>query len=269
MILITGKYEPLADCIAEKFRTMQNGIEVQVRNSIRLIEYLYAHDKEIEMLLYVDKRQSETAAAPSRMEHLQSLWTAAAKHGIPLMLLFFKYNIDQNIDSQLEKYSTWIGKQFQKPPYHYLFKMSELYGLGDRMSVVDEFYREITTTGSLCISRWEDDNGEFSERQLDYLHVLDVTRVIYWFAVHRPASGVYEIGTGFPRTDTALAEAIFRTIKRPSRISYHLFPSEKASSAPPSQLTKRHNLRYIGYKKHFPTIETGVKSYIHRVILKE
>ena len=57
MILITGKYEPLADCIAEKFRTMQNGFEVQVRNSIRLIEYLYAHDKEIEMLLYVEKER--------------------------------------------------------------------------------------------------------------------------------------------------------------------------------------------------------------------
>lgn len=267
MILIVGKYEPLATEIARKFRDMRYGEEVQVRNSTRLLDYIDAHCQEIGMLFYVDRKLTDDADSSSRLEHLQLLWSTAAKHTIPLFFLFFKYKTDCTLDAQLEKYVSWIGKQFRKPPFHYLFKMGELYGLEDRTSVVDDFYRQIVSTGAVTVTRRRDDEGLFVERQLDYLYVPDVGRVLYWFATHRPESGVYELGGGFPRTDTAVVGAISRVLKLSPQISYEEIGENLHPSELPYMVVDLSTLRRIGYKKPFYSLENGVKSYLHRLFL--
>lgn len=264
MILIVGKYEPLATEIARKFRDMRYAEEVQVRNSSRLLDYIDAHHHEIGTIIYVDRRQTGEAEASSRLEHLQQLWSTAAKRAIPLFFLFFKYKSDYSLDIQLDKYASWIGKQFRKPPFHYIFKMGELYGLEDEASVVDDIYRQIVGAGSVVIPRWHDDQGNFVERQLDYLYVKDVGRVLYWFAIHRPESGVYEQGGGFPRTDTAVVGAISRVLKLSPQIIYEEIEKELAPTEMPLTVADLSSLRRIGYKKPFYSLENGVKSYIHR-----
>lgn len=267
MILIVGKYEPLATEIARKFRDMRYGEEVQVRNSTRLLDYIDAHCQEIGMLFYVDRKLTDDADSSSRLEHLQLLWSTAAKHTIPLFFLFFKYKTDCTLDAQLEKYVSWIGKQFRKPPFHYLFKMGEMYGLEDRTSVVDDFYRQIVSTGAVTVTRRRDDEGLFVERQLDYLYVPDVGRVLYWFATHRPESGSYELGGGFPRTDTAVVGAISRVLRLSPQISYEEIGENLHPSELPYMVVDLSTLRRIGYKKPFYSLENGVKSYLHRLFL--
>ena len=264
MILIVGKYELLAAEIARKFCDMHYEEDVQVRNSIRLLDYIDAHYQEIGMLFYVDKKQTDGSESSSRLEHLQLLWSIAAKHAIPVFFLFFKYKSDYTLDAQLNQYASWIGKQFRQPPFHYIFKMGELYGLEDRASVVDDIYRQIVETGAVGILRRQDGEGAFVERQLDYLYVSDVGRVLYWFATHRPASGVYELGCGFPRTDTALVGAISRVLRLSPQICYEEIERKFAHGGLPFAVADLSNLRRIGYKKPFYTLENGVKSYLHR-----
>lgn len=267
MILIVGKYEPLATEIARKFRDMCWEGEVQVRNSTRLLDYINAHCQEIGMLFYVDRKLTDDADSSSRLEHLQLLWSAASKHAIPLFFLFFKYKSDYAIDNQLDKYAFWIDKQFRKPPFHYIFKMGELYGLEDKASVVDDFYRQIVTAGTVTVSRRRDDEDNWVERQLDYLYVTDVVRVLYWFAIHRPASGSYELGGSFPRTDTAVVGAISRVLKLSPQISYEEIGENLHPSELPYMVVDLSTLRRIGYKKPFYSLENGVKSYLHRLFL--
>jgi len=267
MILIVGKYEPLATEIARKFCDMHYGEDVQVRNSTRLLDYIDAHCQEIGMLFYVDRKLTGDVDSSARLEHLQLLWSAAAKHAIPLFFLFFKYKSDCTLDAQLDKYASWIGKQFRKPPFYYLFKMGELYGLEDRASVLDDFHRQIVATGAVTVLRRRDDKGVFVERQLDYLYVPDVGRVLYWFATHRPESGVYELGGGFPRTDTAVVGAISRVLKLSPQIIYEEIGENSHQKEPSSVFVDLSTLRRIGYKKPFCTLENGVKSYLHRPFL--
>lgn len=267
MILIVGKHELLATEIARKFRDMHCSEEVQVRNSTRLLDYIDAHCHEIGMLFYVDKKQTGDADSSARLEHLQLLWSTASKHAIPLFFLFFKYKSDYTIDNQLDKYVFWIHKQFRKPPFHYLFKMSELYGLEDNASVVDDFYRQIVTAGAVTVLRRRDDEDNWVERQLDYLYVTDVGRVLYWFAIHRPASGVYELGGGFPRTDTAVVGAISRVLKLSPQVGYEEIEENLHPSELPYMVADLSTLRRIGYKKPFYSLENGVKSYLHRLFL--
>lgn len=269
MILIVGKYEPLAKCVAEKFQAMHYMGDVQVRNATRLLDFIDMHKSDIDMLVYADKPQTDSMESSTRLEHLQLLWTLTAKHDIPLFLLFFKYKTNYVIDTQLDIFVVWLRKQFRKPPFHYVLKLAEVYGLSDRASAVDDFYRQITSTGSMQIVRWGRGEEEKVERRLDYVYAKDVARVVYWFATHRPENGVYEVGCGFPRTDTAVANAIFRTLKRSSHILYVDKSSDDIGHLPPAQAMNMADLRRIGYKKPFYSIETGVKSYIQRSILKE
>ena len=264
MILIVGKYESLMDSIAAKFRDMKLGGDVQVRNTIRLLDFLNAHHQEIEVLVYADKPQSGTAESPSRLELLQLLWTVATKKAIPPILLFGKYKSDYTVDNQLDRFTIWTEKQYKNPPFHYIFKLGELYGLKDRSSMVDRFYRQIVETGSVDILRQSVGEGEPVEREMDYVYIRDVLRVLYWFVVHRPESGVYELGSGFPRTDTAVASAVFRALKRTPQINYADDRMAKVPSAMPVLHTDLSHLRHIGYRKPFCPVESGVKSYLHQ-----
>lgn len=264
MIVIVGKNQPLADCVAEKFRVMGLHGDVQLRNTTCLMDYLNLHHQEIELLIYVDKRRDEEIEERSRMDYLQLLWTIMAKHAVPLMLLFFKYNSNYMIDTQLDDFVKWSGKQYRHPPLFYLFKLTELYGTEDKTSALDVFYRRIVQEGEASILRRSDGHGDLVERQLDYVYVKDVMRVLYWFATHHPENGVYELGSGFPRTDMAVANAIYRVLKQKQRPQYIDDSSVRGCpnwSILGADLT---HLRRIGYKKPFYSLEKGVKSHIQR-----
>ena len=269
MILIAGKYEPLAECVAEKFRATRFSDDVRVRTAVRLIDYVGTHHADIGMMLYVDKRQNDRHEALSRLEHLQLLWTVAARHAVPLFLLFFKYNSDFTADTEVDRFFSWTGKQFRKPPYSYVFKIGELYGTGDRASVVDDFLRQIAATGGVRISRYGGGVEGPEERQADHVYARDVGRVVYWFAMHRPESGLYELGSGFPRTDTALAGAIFRALRMPASITYAENPPGGLGMVPAPLSVNLSNLRRIGYRKPFYSVENGVKSYLMRLNREE
>lgn len=265
MILIVGKNEMLANALAAKFRDMHFDGEVQVRNNTRLLDFLASHHEEVEMLFFVDKRHHPGSDGAARVEHLQQLWSAAAKLSLPLFLLFFKYRSDCAVDPPLENFIVWTGKQFRKPPLFYHFLTGELYGEGDRDSRVDDLCRQIARTGVAEIVRTVVD-GERVECQRDYLYVKDLLRVLYWFAVHRPENGVYELGSGFSRSDSAVAGALFRTLKISPQIRYVDNP-DLANSLDFNMMTMDlAHLRRVGYKKPFYPVESGVKSYIHQAV---
>lgn len=264
MILIVGKYQLLADCVADKFCAMGLGDDVQVRNTARLVDFLTFNHQDISLLIYVDKRRDEETEDPSRIDYLQLLWTITAKHSIPFILLSFKYDANYMIDEQMNRFSAWVAKQYRRPPFFYLLKLEELYGTGDRVSALDEFYRQIERDGVVSIVRQLDEHGDVVERQLDYVYVKDVLRVLYWFVTHRPENGVYELGSGFPRTDTAVANAIFRTLKQTPNLQYIEETKGRVCPDWPVLNADLTHLRRVGYKKPFYPVEKGVKSYIQK-----
>lgn len=267
MILISGKSDCLEDALVRKFRDMRENNVVRLESGTGLMDYLTAYHRDINALYYFEQCR-KTSESSFRMDFFQLLWSFATKQNIPLNLIFHKYKSDFSIDDQLARFADWVGKQYRNPPFHYIFEMGEVYGGDFRNPVFEEYYRQISTTGVAVVAQATDEHGGQLERQMDYVSLPDVMRVLYWFQIHRPESGIYELGSGFPRTDTAVVNAIFRTLKRPPHIQYLPNGAVWDEIGVPACPTDLSHLRRVGYKKTFCPIEKGMKMWVRRHFLQ-
>lgn len=274
MIVIIGADGFLGSRMVEKLRGVDSQDAVSGTTVVPFSEtddffrFLSSHYRDVEWVFYCDKRIPNAALSVFRYEFIQKLWTVTAQHSVPLLYAFHQSVEMPDSNFHPDRFVVWAGRQYRKPPFWYIFRVGEVYGsqedvTGECTSRIFAFYRQIVATGVATLSRLEQDAGE-SDVLRDYLYVQDAVRVFYWFMQHRPSNGVYDLGSGFERTDLAVVNAIFRALKRPSRIQYslsQLFPAE-GTTVP--FLPDLRNLRRVGYKKPFYTVENGVKSALRR-----
>ena len=232
--------------------------------------FLPEHYREVKWVVYCDKRIPNTTLSVFRLEFVQKLWTLSASYSIPLLYAFHQPTESPVSDFRPDVFVQWAEKQYRKPPFWYIFRVGEVYGsqedmYGELSSRVYMFYRQIVETGEAVLPKLEQEMD--SEGVLrDYLFVQDAVRVFYWFMLHRPTNGVYDLGSGFARTDFAVVNAIFRALKLPAQIRYSAFDAEMLKMLSPSFLPDLRNLRIVGYRKPFFSVEKGVKSSLRSAI---
>ena len=241
---------------------------VQFTDTDEFFQFLPLHYREVEWVIYCDKRIPNAALSVFRYEFVQKLWTVAARYSVPLLYAFHQSVELSESDFHSDRFVVWAGRQYQSPPFWYIFRVGEVYGQkedvpGENTSRVYAFYRQIVSRGEAFLPKTDLITGEVGATR-DYLYVQDAVRVFYWFMQHRPANGVYDLGSGFERTDLAVVNAIFRALNLPPQIRY-------TSSLPVDSIGKSelfcpdlHKLREIGYKKPFFSVEKGVKSFLRR-----
>ena len=274
MIVIIGAdgflgIQMLAKLRDAEIRGLASGFEiVTFTDTDDFFRFLPLHFSKVEWVFYCDKRIPNTTLSVSRYEFVQKLWTVSARYSVPLLYAFHQPGELPDSDFQPDHFVVWAGRQYQKPLYWYIFKMGEIYGwqedvAGECTSRIHTFYHQILSTGEATLPQSEQKTNDDSVVR-DYLYVQDAVRVFYWFMQHRPANGVYELGSGFARTDLAVVNAIFRALKLPPRIRYsHSHPSSSEGLHAPF-LPDLRNLRHVGYKKKFIPVENGVKSALKR-----
>ena len=256
------------DMDSEVGASVGDSVVVPFKDKDDFFRFLPDHYREVEWVVYCDKRMQNAAASVFRLEFLQKLWTLAASYSLPLLYAFHQPMESSVSDFQPDCFEMWSGKQYRKPPFWYIFRVGEVYGrqedeTGERTSRVYEFYRQIVERGEAILPKQElDAGGEGLMR--DYLYVQDAVRVFYWFMQHHPANGVYDLGSGFERSDFAVVNAIFRALKLPPRIVYSDSLADNPNAQVTSFLPDLRNLRSVGYKKPFFTVEKGVKSSLRR-----
>ncbi len=275
MIVIIGADGFLGGSMAAKLRDAEArhtilGIElVQFTDTDEFFQFLPLHYREVEWVIYCDKRIPNAALSVFRFEFVQKLWTVAARYSVPLLYAFHQSMEQPESDFNSDRFVVWSGRQYRRPPFWYIFKVGEIYGPKEdvdreQTSRIFSFYQQIVTTGKATILQTEQDNGNAGTTR-DYLYVQDAVRVFYWFMQHRPANGVYDLGSGFERTDLAVVNAIFRTLKLSPQIQYPLsqpfFPDGSSVIFKPDLS----NLRRVGYKKPFFSVENGIKSSLRRL----
>ena len=250
--------------VADDDITVLDSAVVSFADKDEFFRFLPEHYQEVKWVVYCDKRVPNTTLSVFRQEFLQKLWTLAASYSLPLLYAFHQPTESSVSDFQPDSFVKWTGKQYRKPPFWYIFRVGEVYGRdedlsGERTSRVYKFYRQIADTGEAVLPKLEQDNvGEGVTR--DYLYVQDAVRVFYWFMLHRPANGVYDLGSGFARTDMAVVNAIFRALKMTPRIRYSDTSGDMPETLTSSFMPDLRNLRAVGYRKPFFSVEKGVKS---------
>ena len=94
MVVLIGTDGFLGDRMSAKLRDaearhMISGIEsVQFADTDAFFQFLPLHYREVEWVIYCDKRIPNAALSVFRYEFVQKLWTVSAKYSVPLLYAF-------------------------------------------------------------------------------------------------------------------------------------------------------------------------------------
>lgn len=122
---------------------------------------------------------------------------------------------------------------------------------GKQMSMVSQLIREAKEEGSATLFD--------IDAKRDFVHVDDIISVMIWMWKNRPASGIYDVGTGIAEPFEAIPMAIAKLTNKNLNMVRIPFPESlkgKYQFHTQADLTK---LRAAGYSAPFLTLEEGIE----------
>ena len=142
------------------------------------------------------------------------------------------------------------------------------YHKGDMRSVVHKAFEQIRDHGSVQLFKSDRPDYKDGEQIRDFVYVKDVVDMTLYFLDHPEKNGLYNIGTGNPRTWNDLAAAIFRAIGKPVQIEYIDMPAHLKEKYQYFTAAEMGKLRKAGYSKQISSLESGVTDYVQNYLLK-
>ena len=133
----------------------------------------------------------------------------------------------------------------------------------DRIEVILHAYKQIKETGAVKLFKSHNSYFNNGEQTRDFIHVHDISNICYWFMSHQLNSGVYNAGTGEPRTFLDIADIIFQKLSKNSIIEFIDTPISIRENYQYYTKANIKKLRKIGYKRSFYTLEEGIEDYIN------
>lgn len=132
---------------------------------------------------------------------------------------------------------------------------------GRMASMVFHAFHQVGQTGTVKLF---DSSGGYGpgEQKRDFVSVRDAVRVNLFFLEHREKSGIFNCGTGSPRTFAALAQAVIASM-RTGKIDYIPFPEDLVNKYQSFTQADLANLREAGYEGEFESLETAVSDYVN------
>lgn len=161
----------------------------------------------------------------------------------------------------------YILRQTECPPFWAGLKFFNVYGpnefhKGKMASVILHAFRQIKETGTVKLFRSHHPDYRDGQQLRDFVYVKDVAKVILWLMRNRPASGLYNVGTGCARSFYDLADNTFKAMGVETNIEFIDTPMnirDKYQYFTEANITK---LRNVGYNDPFTSLEDGVKDYV-------
>lgn len=165
------------------------------------------------------------------------------------------------------EFDSWVLKQEHKPFFWAGLKFFNVYGpneyhKGRMASVVFHAFRQIMETGEMRLFRSHHPDVRDGEQARDFIYVDDVIQVIRFLMEQRPASGLYNLGTGRARTFLDLVNSTFRAMDREPVISYVDTPEDIRDKYQYFTEAAMDKLRKAGYALPFTSLEEGVERYV-------
>lgn len=225
------------------------------------------------------------------LEYSRSLWKLCARHGIPLLYASSAatYGSGQQGYSDRHEllpalkplnaygrskhdFDLWALKQPEAPPHWAGLKFFNVYGpneyhKGRMASVIYHLFRQIRKTGEVRLFRSHRADVPDGEQRRDFIYVKDVVDACLFFLRDRPATGIYNLGTGLARSYNDLARATFRALGADPRIHYVDTPESIRDNYQYFTQADISRLRAAGYHKPFMGLEEGVEDYVGNYLL--
>lgn len=220
------------------------------------------------------------------VDYSKAIWKLCAEHHIPLIYASsaatygdgtLGFNDDESSIDKLEplnpygrskqEFDVWALQQDKKPPFWAGLKFFNVYGpneyhKGRMASVVFHAFNKISETDAMTLFRSHNPNYKDGEQIRDLIYVKDLSKVIYYLYNNKPASGIYNLGTGKARTFNDLTIAVFKALGKEPNISYMDTPIDIRDKYQYYTEANMDKLLAAGYTEAFTSLEDGINDYV-------
>jgi ADP-L-glycero-D-manno-heptose 6-epimerase len=136
---------------------------------------------------------------------------------------------------------------------------------GEMRSMFLKAYEQIKKNGKVRLFKsYHNDYGDGGQLR-DFIYVRDAVEMTLYFLEHPEINGIFNIGTGNPRTWNDLAKAVFSAVGRKPSIEYINMPEEIRKRYQYFTKADISKLYKGGYKKDTTPLEDAVRDYIKTI----
>jgi ADP-L-glycero-D-manno-heptose 6-epimerase len=261
-----------------------------------LLDWLNDHPMKIDFVFHLGARTDTTEFDYAILEKLnvefsKKIWNYCVEKKIPLVYassaatygdgelgykddhdLPYKLNPLNPYGKSKNEFDKWILKENKQPPFWAGLKFFNVYGPNEyhkeRMaSVIFHSFNQIKSSGKVKLFKSHKPEYQDGEQLRDFVYVKDVVDICYWLMNEKPASGLYNLGTGKARAFKDLVTAIFKSLDKEPVIEFIDTPldiRDKYQYFTEADMTK---LRDAGYKEDFYSLEEGVETYVKNFLI--
>ena len=199
------------------------------------------------------------------------------RHDLPYELKPLNpYGISKNEFDKwaLQEAAGTAGHAAAAPPFWAGLKFFNVYGpneyhKGRMASVIFHSFNQVRNDGFVRLFRSHRPDFKDGQQLRDFVYVKDVVKVCYWLMENKPASGLYNLGTGKARSFEDLVKATFAGLDLPAKIEYIDMPEDIRDKYQYFTEAKMEKLRAAGYKNAFHSLEEGVVDYVRNYLAKK
>jgi ADP-L-glycero-D-manno-heptose 6-epimerase len=225
------------------------------------------------------------------LEYSKKIWNYCTAKAIPLVYASsaatygngeLGYKDDHAIVDQLQplnpygvsknEFDKWALQQTSAPPFWAGVKFFNVYGPNEyhkeRMaSVVFHAYNQVKKTGKVKLFRSHKPEFKDGGQLRDFIYVKDILSICYWLMDNKPASGLYNAGTGKARTFIDEVTAIFTALGLSPQIEFIDTPADIRDKYQYFTEADMSKLRDAGYTLPFYSLEEGVADYVKNYLV--
>jgi len=288
----------LVDCFnnKEKERNYRDKRYIAEVDRDDLIEWLGKNHKDVSFVFHLGARTNTAEFDCSVFDRLnlgysKNVWNLCSEYCIPLIYAssaatygsgVLGYSDDHALVKKLKPlnpygeskndFDKWLLDQKISPPFWAGLKFFNVYGPGEyhkgRMaSVVYHAFNQILETGQMKLFRSHKPGIDHGGQSRDFIYVRDVVNVIYWLYENRPASGIYNLGTGKARSFLDLTNSTFSAMGKSPSIEFIDTPVDIRDKYQYFTEARMEKLRNSGYSEEFYSLEDGIKEYVKEYLL--
>jgi ADP-L-glycero-D-manno-heptose 6-epimerase len=261
-----------------------------------LFDWLNDHPMQIDFVFHLGARTDTTEFDYAILEKLnvdfsKKIWGYCTEKNIPLVYassaatygdgelgykddhdLPYKLNPLNPYGKSKNEFDKWVLKEKTQPPFWAGLKFFNVYGPNEyhkeRMaSVIFHSFNQIKSSGKVKLFRSHKAEYKDGEQLRDFVYVKDVVDICYWLMNEKPASGLYNLGTGKARTFKDLVTAIFKSLGKDPVIEFIDTPLDIRDKYQYFTEADMNKLRSVGYKEDFYSLEEGVDTYVKNFLL--
>jgi len=171
-----------------------------------------------------------------------------------------------------QEFDLWALEQKKTPPHWFGMKFFNVYGPNeyhkDRMaSVIFHAFYQIQQTGSLKLFKSHRSHYEDGGQRRDFIYVKDVLQMCWDINLQKPASGLYNTGTGKARTFGELGKACFSALNVPINIEYIDMPADLRDKYQYFTEADMNKWRAADLPLPATSLESGIDDYIKNYLL--